>query len=237
MVTGADFPDGRRTTAFFGTALSPDGSKVAYVRTAEATDRELYLSPISGGRPVRLDYGVTGSIPAWSPDSRKLAMLLFQNGSPRLAVVEPGTGDGPKWLPGACRTAPAWSPDGKWIACGSSATHSLLLVSPDGAVTRPVGNLSDVDSSNFGLTWTRDSARVLVASSDRGSARLSSVDIRTGARSLIADYGDTFRFQATTTYTLVGSLMPSGKSVLFTTLTQRTEISMAEGFPDPRTLH
>ncbi|GII75252.1 serine hydrolase [Sphaerisporangium rufum] len=99
-------------------ALSPDGSRVAYVlRTMDAgRDRaveELWLAGTGGDAPRRLTPGPADTAPAWSPDGRRLAFL--RDG--QVAVLDAGGGEPERVtdLPlGA--GAPRWSPDGRRLA-------------------------------------------------------------------------------------------------------------------------
>ena len=99
-------------------ALSPDGSRVAYVlRTLDAEqDRnvdELWLVDASGGAAHRLTAGPADTSPAWSPDGGRVAFVR----AGQLAVLDAGGGEAITLteLPlGA--GAPVWSPDGRRLA-------------------------------------------------------------------------------------------------------------------------
>ncbi|HET7745483.1 MAG TPA: serine hydrolase [Gaiellaceae bacterium] len=103
-------------------ALSPDGSRVAYVlRTADAEEdrpvRALWSVATGGGEPRQLTRGQGDSSPAWSPDGASIAFLRAAEGPAQLWLL-PGDGGEPEQLTtlplGA--GAPAWSPDGTQIA-------------------------------------------------------------------------------------------------------------------------
>lgn len=99
-------------------ALSPDGSRIAYVlRTLDAhgdrTVDELWLVATDGAAPRRLTCGPADDAPAWSPDGRRLAFV--RDG--QLAVLDADGGEPERLtdLPlGA--GAPRWSPDGSRLA-------------------------------------------------------------------------------------------------------------------------
>ncbi len=107
-----------------GPALSPDGTRAAYVlRTSDAEadrdERAVWLvgTGDTGGEPRRLTRGHADSAPAWSPDGTRLAFLRGGDGAAQLWVL-PADGGEPERLTtlplGA--GAPVWSPDGTRIA-------------------------------------------------------------------------------------------------------------------------
>jgi dipeptidyl aminopeptidase/acylaminoacyl peptidase len=116
--------------------VSPDGSKVAFVRVnldekKTGYETSLWMVPATGGAPIRLTNGKRDSAPRWSPDGRWIAFVrapetpaVGSNGTP--GARQPGaqiallsmTG-GEAWtITDVPRGAsnPVWSPDGKRIA-------------------------------------------------------------------------------------------------------------------------
>jgi len=113
--------------------ISPDGSRVAFVRVKvnekkEGYETEIWTVPTRGGEPLRLTVGPHDGGPRWSPDGSR---LIFTRSSvadgqpqpPQLYVLPMGGGEA--WpltsLPKGA-AAPAWSPDGKSVAFLSSTT-------------------------------------------------------------------------------------------------------------------
>jgi len=104
--------------------ISPDGSRIAYVRVAndimtDRTARSIWLVDTKGGEPRPLVAGPgSHSQPLWSPDGRKLAYVsTAEGGSPQLYVRWMDSGEAVRvtGLPESPGNI-AWSPDGSQIA-------------------------------------------------------------------------------------------------------------------------
>src|SRR5436309_9440422 len=113
--------------------ISPDGSRVAYVRVTvnekkEGYETQIWMVSPRGEPPVRLTGGPRDASPRWSPDGRRLVFTrsLDEGGQPQppQLYVLPANG-GEAWaltsLPKGAG-APAWSPDGRSIAFLSGTT-------------------------------------------------------------------------------------------------------------------
>lgn len=100
--------------------LSPDGKKIAFVgsyRSSEKPQSGLFVCNLQTTRVTQLFDKNVMTCPAWSPDSRRLA----------IGVGEGYTKDYPLWIFDAetakaddtktLGVGTAWSPDGKYIAC------------------------------------------------------------------------------------------------------------------------
>ncbi|HTU68208.1 MAG TPA: S9 family peptidase [Steroidobacteraceae bacterium] len=127
----ADLPDARRLHSLDvfqleiadDVQISPDGSKIAYVRVSydimtDRARRNLWLVDADGtnNRPLRSESKSFAS-PRWSPDGTRLAYVSAAEGSPQLYVRWMDSGQtalltnlvqGPDSI--------TWSPDGKFIA-------------------------------------------------------------------------------------------------------------------------
>jgi dipeptidyl aminopeptidase/acylaminoacyl peptidase len=109
---------------FDQTAISPDGSKVAWVESRTGGTSEIYVSTITGANVRRVTARKNGAALAedsiaWSPDSKRIAFLsdAAQPGQAQLYVA--GAAGGPATRLTRVKgflAFPGWSPDGKTIA-------------------------------------------------------------------------------------------------------------------------
>ena len=162
---GAADRDGRRLrqprgpTRSRSLAFSPDGRTLAYQRGADGT-WEVWLSPVTGGAPVRLT-AIAGTdrpwrdAPTWSPDGEWIAYIdQRQPASRRWSRRASARPSASTLLQGAAARSRgrSWSPDGKWIA--AQTDDGLVRVLADGGKpellpTAPI----------LAVTWRPDSRR------------------------------------------------------------------------------
>jgi Tol biopolymer transport system component len=169
--------------------FSPDGTQLVYYsrppspapQTSDPRGRAFHIfvanadgsnaHPILDGMTFRLDVFTP---PSWSPDSRSIAFRSDNDGTDQIWVVNV---DGPAprapiTRGTATRSAPAWSPDGKWIAYVESrlsvpAVNALVVARPDGSgrvVLHQQQSVSPGEAS-FGesLRWSPDSRSIAYA--------------------------------------------------------------------------
>jgi Tol biopolymer transport system component len=120
--------------------FSPDGQKIAY--DFYGANHSIWISPVAGGRPVRLDsqsddqHGA-----AWSPDGNWIAYRRVQADKWQLVKTAFGGGAAVVLVEDVMQAGgdTAWSPAGDSIAF-LAKSGQVHLVSPDGKVTRPLTN-------------------------------------------------------------------------------------------------
>jgi dipeptidyl aminopeptidase/acylaminoacyl peptidase len=118
--------------------VSPDGSRVAFVRVTvndkkEGYNTSIWSVPVAGGEePHQLTKGDHDSVPRWSPDGKFLLLVRAteKNGKPeppQLAILPMTGGDSFVFtdLPKGAAN-PAWAPDGKTIAFASETNAEDL---------------------------------------------------------------------------------------------------------------
>jgi dipeptidyl aminopeptidase/acylaminoacyl peptidase len=156
--------------------ISPDGSRVAFVRvtTDSAADEyrtSIWVTETSGGAPRPLTAGPRDGQPRWSPDGTMLAFTRGSEGKPGQIHLLPMSGGEATQLTrlkgGA--SSPAWSPDGKRIAFSSGTNPSIdddttrakPKKEPGRVITRPIFRLNNVgyyDLEHPSHVWVIDAA-------------------------------------------------------------------------------
>jgi Tol biopolymer transport system component len=105
---------------------SPDGTKIAFVRSPTPDDTDIFVMNADGSNPKNLTTSPDdeGS-PTWSPDGRQIAFVRGfpagegqVYGKTKIFVMDADGGDQAQLLPGRTsrESTPDWSPDGEWIA-------------------------------------------------------------------------------------------------------------------------
>ena len=124
--------------------ISPDGSRVAYVRVwvnqkSDRYDSALWIVPTSGGPARQLTSGPRDGAPRWSPDGKTLAFIRSseKDGKPQPQQIYLLSFDGgeAQQLTDAPRSPGGfeWSPDGKTIAFVSREDPSKEKPNPEEA--------------------------------------------------------------------------------------------------------
>ena len=186
-------------------AWSPDGAWIAFVsdrRVGEGSGKgvdSLWRMAPGGTELQRLTKGDWEEIrPAWSPDSTELAFYRWdlraggEGGPPGLWVMA-ADGSGERLavplegLPLGF-DAPAWSPDGKWIAyqAGPAEEAEVYLVTARGGVPALLSNLPGHD---HGVSWSPDSKALLFTNGTGKEARLYVVELESGEPYPLLDSG------------------------------------------------
>ncbi|HUI55250.1 MAG TPA: protein kinase [Bryobacteraceae bacterium] len=222
LVTQRDFP-GDETQWLLTPAFSPDGSRIAYSRISNKHIGELWISPVGGGSPVRLNNSDAYQIaPSWSPDGKWIVYFSSDDGLMKAAVggSEPAVALG---FSSGCENPAQWSPDGQWIACATDG--AVALVSPDGKTRRTVGHRTAF------ITWSRDGKEIYALGKvEGGRSRFGAIDVKSGVERTIYEYGPEVHFATAFNPAFPLSLSPDGKWLATTVLNARSDIWLLEGF-------
>jgi TolB protein len=231
-VTTADFGSSRSET-LASLSFSPDGRTLAYQRGAEGT-WDIWLSPVTGGTPVRLTTTTAGTstrpwrdAPTWSPDGEWVAFMDNEAGRNALVKARVGTSETVELMRGTVPfSRPAWSPDGRWIATQND--EGLVRIPAGGGKPEPI-----VAMPILGVTWRPD-GRSLVAlteSETPGHFALAEIDAASGdARLLNPDLGSI----PIANQPIRGLSFLPGQGFLTSLASARSDIWLVEGFEPPR---
>ena len=157
-------------------SFSPDGSTIDFVENGD-----LMTVPVLGGAVRTLAQHVCSGA-GFSPDGSQITYILptivgsalwvaRSDGSQARMLSDPRPAgyNSTCWLGGPINPdAPAWSPDGRWIAvdkggAGQDNSNQLVLVSVGDGSVRALGAPRQVTASNF--AWMPDGSGVLLSTS------------------------------------------------------------------------
>ncbi len=151
---------------YLGLTFSQDGDYIYYVRTEEtnAWAGVLYKVPVLGGTPIRLLVDVTSPV-TFSPDGQRFAFVRVteRDGETTLMVAnQDGSGEQKlaiRKAPGYfSNDGPAWSPDGRTIACADEG--GVVEVEVEGGIERRI--FSDRWDGIGQLAWLSDGTGLLM---------------------------------------------------------------------------
>jgi TolB protein len=141
-------------------AISPDGSRVAFVRPFESSE-QIYVTAHGGTTATRLTGPGKGrgcacgaSGPAWAPDGERLAFTgTDQAGKPGIYTLNVSTGKLSLVARSHWNAAPTWSPDGRMMAFvrGIHDLQSLWIVN---VATGSLSHVSTLPALN--PAWSPD---------------------------------------------------------------------------------
>lgn len=131
----------------------------------------------------------SGEPPTWAADSAALIYVGAQ-GALRRASLETGTTSDIAPASGISYSAPAWSPDGVWVAAtrqpSRTAAGALWLLRPDGSEQRQLTDPGGASDSQ--PTWAPDSQRLaFLRTSSEGAAAAWVLDQASGEQRQVAD--------------------------------------------------
>ncbi|MDD5483410.1 MAG: biopolymer transporter Tol [Kiritimatiellae bacterium] len=131
---------------------SPDGKQIVYTSYYRTQFPEVFLITMQSGRRQCLaGFPGLNASAAFSPDGRKLALILSKDGNPDLFIMDINSERLTRLTASkrAAEASPSWSPDGRQIVfvSDSSGTPQLYIIGQEGGEPRriAVGGSQNVD--------------------------------------------------------------------------------------------
>ena len=166
---GSDVVDLTDGSTGYDPAVSPDGTKIAFVSSRDSVYPDIYVMDADGTDVVRLTTDpASDREPTWSPDGQKIAFTSTRSGSSQIFVMNAdGTGVYQLTTEVGSFSGAAWSPDGNHIAYTQSLDNEDIYVME--LVSGTVTQLTDNPSQDYNPAWSRDGTKIAF-SSDRMAA-------------------------------------------------------------------
>lgn len=149
-------------------AVSPDGSKIAFLSDRDGAN-DIYVIGADGTGEARLtNTPEDESQPAWSADGKELRFTVFANDASRIYSIDP-TGKNRKLLGTVPGRAQRVSPDGKTVLYWTGTWTAMRLFASrlDGSDAR---QLTDGSGVVWGARWSPDGKRLAFGAKDEQGA-------------------------------------------------------------------
>ena len=170
-----------------GPAIAPDGRHVA-LAVADGDENLLYVMNDDGSeaRVIARALALRGD-PAWTPDGLAVVSAVVRGVEPRLTRFFLN-GDPPQPLVPEYSIDPVWSPDGRFMVYSGAdvgTTFPLRAAAPDGR-PYPLASVMLTRGARR-VAFFRGTESLLVLGGEIDHKNLSIVDIRSGARRVLAE--------------------------------------------------
>lgn len=166
-------------------AISPDGNFIAYISSKNVISLDIFIAETSSGKILKRisnnsfgshvdSYSFLETAGTWSPDSRKLAIVIQTKGRNKLSIIDIANGEKETHeLKGLDSfTNPAWSPDGSKIVVSGLMNGESDLYLYD-LKEKSIENLTKDSNSDIQPTWSPDGRFIyFVSDRDKTYARL-----------------------------------------------------------------
>lgn len=148
-------------------AVSPDGSKIAYMSYKDRFPFLYILDVRSGASSPLSKHSGLNTSPSWSPDGSRLACVLSKDANEEIYVTNPD-GSNKRRLTNNndLDTSPTWSADGSRIAFvhGSSSPQIYVMGADGGGMQR----ISLQGGKSYDPSWSPDGKSIAFVVEERG---------------------------------------------------------------------
>jgi eukaryotic-like serine/threonine-protein kinase len=172
------------SVGYWALSFTPDGNYINFVKIEENALASLYQMPVLGGAQKKLLFDMDGAV-SYSPDGKQFAFIRGNNPNLGESVLMIANADGtgerilalrkkPETFPWHTKQTPAWSPDGKTIACitggvyaGSGQMNVIEVNAADGSV-KPITTQGWYEIRR--VAWLKDKSGLLILAADKASS-------------------------------------------------------------------
>ncbi len=162
--------------------ISPDGKYFAYISSKNVLSLDIFVAESATGKVIKKiestsfgahvdSYSFIETSGSWSPDNRKLAIVIQSKSKNKLLLIDIFTGEKKEYSPKDIDsfTHPSWSPDGSKIVFSGLKDGKSDLYLFDIADQKTESLTQDV-FSDIQSTWSPDGTEIYFVS-DRGGKR------------------------------------------------------------------
>lgn len=164
---------------------------------------------VSGSRRLLSQFPGINGAPAWSPDGRKLALVLSKSGSPNIYVMDIASHQLTQLTHDFyINTEPAWSPNGRSLLFTSNRSGGPQIYEVNLA-THATNRISYDGDYNARASFTRDGRRVVMIHRVSGAYNIAVLDLDTGRVQVL---------NSASTDSASPSVAPNGSMILYDTV-------------------
>lgn len=144
----------------------------------EDNNYDVYLADVTTGVAVNLTRDPLQDVSfSWSPDGHEMAFISKRSGRDTLYIMD-AQGQNIRRIDTAFAPfAPAWSPDGRWIAFMGNPINGLadiFVMSAGGG--EPINITNTPDRSEASIAWSPDSTRIITAALNPPEVKIFAAD-------------------------------------------------------------